>query len=150
MFGFSNLYLAFYKRGVRKIGLCTKKLLRQFSDCLTQFCLSTRQRITSAMRKADIYYRFAQELSSAQKTLWNHLNKAGTKRNSMYECHNTYDNIRQWSNWGQPAQTVKAELMVVRKVLQCIWWDWQGISTMSCTSMAKLLIWRYTVNKWTD
>ena len=41
----------------------------------------------------------------------------------------TYDNVkrkRSWSNRGEPVQTAKPGL-TVRKVLLCVWWDWQGI-----------------------
>ena len=42
----------------------------------------------------------------------------------------TYDNVkrkRSRSNRGEPAQTVAKLGLTVRKVLLCVWWDWQGI-----------------------
>ncbi|GFT83520.1 mariner transposase [Trichonephila clavipes] len=42
----------------------------------------------------------------------------------------TYDNIvrkRLRSKRGKAAQTVAKSGLMVRKVLQCIWWDWKGI-----------------------
>lgn len=42
----------------------------------------------------------------------------------------TYDNIkrkRSWSIRGEPAQTVAKPGLTPRKVLLCVWWDWQGI-----------------------
>jgi len=42
----------------------------------------------------------------------------------------TYDNVtrkRSWSKRGAPAQTVPKPRLTARKVLLCVWWDWQGI-----------------------
>jgi [histone H3]-lysine36 N-dimethyltransferase SETMAR len=42
----------------------------------------------------------------------------------------TYDNIkrkRSWSNGNQLAQTMSKPELTARKVLLCVWWDWQGI-----------------------
>jgi len=42
----------------------------------------------------------------------------------------TYDNVkrkRSWSNRDEPAQTVAKPGLTIRKVLLCVWWDWQGI-----------------------
>jgi len=41
----------------------------------------------------------------------------------------TYNNVkrkRSWSNRGELAQTAKPGL-TARKILLCVWWDWQGI-----------------------
>ena len=42
----------------------------------------------------------------------------------------TYDNVkrkRSWSKSGEAAQTVAKPGLTARKVLLCVWWDWQGI-----------------------
>ena len=42
----------------------------------------------------------------------------------------TYDNVkrkRSWSKSGEAAQTVAKPRLTARKVLLCVWWDWQGI-----------------------
>ena len=42
----------------------------------------------------------------------------------------TYDNVkrkRSWSKGSEPAQTVAKPGLTARKVLLCVWWDWQGI-----------------------
>ncbi|QQP51334.1 Histone-lysine N-methyltransferase SETMAR [Caligus rogercresseyi] len=65
----------------------------------------------------------------------------------------TYDKVkrkRSWSISGGPAQTVAKSGLTVKKVLQCVWWDWQESSTMSCSPTAKLLIRTCTVNNWTN
>ncbi|QQP53934.1 Putative DD34D transposase, partial [Caligus rogercresseyi] len=110
----------------------------------------------------------AEELTIAQKTVWNHLNKAGYKKKldvwvpheltqknlidrisicySLLNCNKidpflkrivtgdekwvTYENVkrkRSWSNPGESVQTVVKPGLTVRKVLLCVWWDWQGI-----------------------
>lgn len=110
----------------------------------------------------------ARELKIAQKTVWNHLHKAGFKKKldvwvphdlsqknlldrisickSLLNRNNvdpflkrlvtgdekwlTYDNIkrqRSWSIRGESAQKVAKPRLTSRKVLLCVWWDWQGI-----------------------
>ena len=42
----------------------------------------------------------------------------------------TYSNVkrkRSWSKGSEPAQTVAKPGLTARKVLLCVWWDWQGI-----------------------
>ena len=42
----------------------------------------------------------------------------------------TYDNVRRkrsWSKSGEAAQTVAKPGLTARKVLLCVWCDWQGI-----------------------
>jgi len=42
----------------------------------------------------------------------------------------TYDNVRRkrsWSKSGEAAQTVAKPGLTARKVLLCVWWNWQGI-----------------------
>ena len=42
----------------------------------------------------------------------------------------TYDNVkrkRSWSKSGEAAQTMAKPGLTARKVLLCVWWDWQGI-----------------------
>ena len=56
-------------------------------------------------------------------------NRSISKADSGDEKWVTYDNVkrkRSWSNRGEPAQTAKPGL-TARKILLCVWWDWQGI-----------------------
>jgi len=42
----------------------------------------------------------------------------------------TYDNVRRkrsWSKSVEAAQAVAKPRLTARKVLLCVWWDWQGI-----------------------
>ena len=61
----------------------------------------------------------------------------------------TIDNVkrkRSWSKANEAAQTVAKPGLTARKVLLCVWWDWQEYSTMSCFPMAKRSILPSTVN----
>ncbi|CAD6994021.1 unnamed protein product [Ceratitis capitata] len=110
----------------------------------------------------------AQELKIAQKTVWNHLKKAGyTKKFDVWVPHEltkkdlldrisicesllnrnkidpflkrmviadekwiTYSNVKrkwEWSNDSELIQTVSKPGLKAKKVLLCVWWDWQGI-----------------------
>jgi len=64
----------------------------------------------------------------------------------------TYDNVkrkRSWSNHSEPAQTVAKPGLTVRKVLLCIWWNWQGIIYYELLPYGlTLLIQTFTVNNW--
>ena len=54
----------------------------------------------------------------------------------------TYDNIKRkksWSNRGEPAQTVAKPGLTVRKILLCVWWDWQGIIYYELLSYGQIL-----------
>lgn len=39
----------------------------------------------------------------------------------------TYDNVKQWScsNRSEPAQTAAKPGLTTRRILPCVWWDWQ-------------------------
>ena len=54
----------------------------------------------------------------------------------------TYDNVkrkRSWSKSGEAAQTVAKPELTARKVLLCVWWDWQGMnSDLYCQQLDRL------------